>query len=196
MNIKTLIVRAKWKPIDIKNKIVFWMRHIKYGKDLCTYGTIFVRGHGKIQIGNHVTITSCRETNPIGGDTKTLFFLIKKNGQIVIGNRVGMSNVSIVASQLVEIEDDVLIGGGCKIYDYDFHSVRFEERIKENDLGAISKPVKIKKGAFIGAHSIILKGVTIGQYSVIGAGSVVTKNVPDNEIWAGNPARFIRKIEP
>ena len=47
---------------------------------------------------------------------------------------------------------------------------------------------------FIGANSIILKGVTIGERSIIGAGSVVTKNIPDDEIWAGNPAKFIRKI--
>lgn len=53
--------------------------------------------------------------------------------------------------------------------------------------------VKINDGAFIGAGSIICNTVTIGYNSIIGAGSVVTKNVPDNEIWAGNPARFIKK---
>ena len=54
--------------------------------------------------------------------------------------------------------------------------------------------VTIEHDAFIGAGSIILKGVTIGACSVIGAGSVVTKNIPPNEIWAGNPAKFIRKL--
>ncbi|WP_212635306.1 acyltransferase [Pseudozobellia thermophila] len=52
----------------------------------------------------------------------------------------------------------------------------------------------IKDRAFIGAYSIILKGVTIGENAIVGAGSVVTKSVPDNQIWAGNPAKFIRSI--
>ena len=69
----------------------------------------------------------------------------------------------------------------------------FEKRI--NEAGGETKPVIIKDGAFIGADGIILKGVTIGKKSVIGAGSVVTKSVPDGEIWAGNPAKFIRKLD-
>lgn len=64
-----------------------------------------------------------------------------------------------------------------------------------NEAGGKTKPVIIKDGAFIGTDCIILKGVTIGEKSVIGAGSVVTKSVPDGEIWAGNPAKFIRKVD-
>lgn len=63
------------------------------------------------------------------------------------------------------------------------------------DVHIKSKPVVIKRGAWIGGGSIILKGVVIGEYSVIGAGSVVTRSVPAGEIWAGNPARFIRKLD-
>lgn len=64
-----------------------------------------------------------------------------------------------------------------------------------SELGGATSPVVIKDGVFIGAHCIILKGVTIGEKSIIGAGSVVTKSIPDGEIWAGNPAKFIRRIE-
>lgn len=59
----------------------------------------------------------------------------------------------------------------------------------------IDKPVRIKSGAWIGGHSIILKGVTIGKNSVIGAGSIVTHDIPDNEVWAGNPAKYIKKFK-
>ena len=55
--------------------------------------------------------------------------------------------------------------------------------------------VRIKEGAFIGVNTIITKPVTIGKYSVVGAGSVVTKDIPDYEVWAGNPAKFIKSIQ-
>jgi acetyltransferase-like isoleucine patch superfamily enzyme len=54
-------------------------------------------------------------------------------------------------------------------------------------------PVVIKDGAFIGGHSTILKGVTIGERAIVGAGSVVRQNIPADEIWAGNPAKSVRK---
>lgn len=86
----------------------------------------------------------------------------------------------------------MLIGAGCRIWDTGFHALDVEKRLS-GDTG-VSVPIKIKRGAFIGANSTILKGVIIGENSIIGTGSVVTKSVPDNEVWAGNPAKFIRKL--
>jgi len=87
-----------------------------------------------------------------------------------------------------------MIGGGCKIWDTDFHSIYPEDRINGN-INSLNSPVIIGNNVFIGGFSIILKGVTIGDNAVIGAGSVITKNIPANEIWAGNPAKFIRKLD-
>lgn len=192
--IKKLIIKIKWLPCTVYNKILLGIRNIKTGEGLVCYGPLFIRGTGTIVLGNKVRINSCRETNPIGGDTRTILFA-KGNSRISIGNNVGISNTAMVALEEIQIEDDVMIGAGCKIYDHDFHSVNYDERMMPGDVGVKSKPVKIKKGAFVGAHTIILKGVTIGEKSVIGAGSVVTKSVPDHEIWAGNPARFVKSLK-
>ena len=194
MSIKESLIKLKWLPSHIFNKLMLRIHGFSYGKNLTTFGGVFVRGHGTVIIGNNVKITSCRETNPIGGDTKSIIYA-KKNSQITIGNNVGISNTAIVAMNSIAIEDNVLIGGGCKIYDHDFHSLDYEMRMQPVDEGVASRPVLIKMGAFVGAHSIILKGVTIGEKSIVGAGSVVTKDIPDGEIWAGNPAKYIRSNE-
>jgi acetyltransferase-like isoleucine patch superfamily enzyme len=85
----------------------------------------------------------------------------------------------------LSIEDDVMISWGCSIMDRDFHAIAGDvERLA---------PTIIGKHAWIGCQSIILKGVRIGQGAVIGAGSVVTRDVPDFAIAAGNPARIVKQ---
>ena len=146
-----------------------------------------------ISIGDSFRVNSGRKYNQIGGDTRCILSTLH-NGKIQIGNNVGISNTCIVAMESVTIHNDVRIGGSCKLYDNDFHSLTFQERMNKIDKGIEHKPINICDGAFIGAHCIILKGVTIGKHSVIGAGSVVTKDIPDGQVWAGNPARYIREI--
>lgn len=175
------------------NKCILRIRHAEVASNVKTFGRLFIRGKGSIRIGNNVRIVSCREMNPIGGDVKTVLYA-KQGGKIQIGSNTGLSNTAIIAKSEIIIGDNVLIGANCKIYDHNFHSLNFEERMLPGEQGDVSRPVHICDGAFIGAHSIILKGVTIGEKSVIGAGSVVTRSVPAGEIWAGNPAQFIRKI--
>ena len=126
----------------------------------------------------------------------------RENASISIGKRVFITG-SVIAAQNIEIGDDVLISWGTTIVDHNSHSISFSHR--END--AVDwmagkkdwthvkiAPVKISSKVWIGFNAIILKGVTIGEGAVIGAGSVVTKDVPAWTIVAGNPARVIREI--
>ena len=121
---------------------------------------------------------------------------VGENAELTIGDNVGISSSFVVAADRITIEDNVKIGGGCYIMDTDFHSSDPEARKNPGSdrQGTRTAPVTIRENAFIGASSIILKGTVIGRNSIIGAGSVVTGNVPDNQLWAGNPARFIKQL--
>lgn len=123
--------------------------------------------------------------------------------RIIINNNVFIGGGTILdVAVSIEIFDDVLISHGCLIQDSDNHNIVYEKR--KNDLrdwkerrshnweDTSKKPIIIKKGAWIGARSIILKGVTIGEGAVIGAGSVVTKDVPPFAVVGGNPAKIIK----
>ena len=139
------------------------------------------------------TANSGKKSNPIGGDT-ILRMICQKGARINIGTNCAISNSTLWANEIITIEDNVIIGGGCRIWDGDFHPMDDKER-EAHSSNFISKPILIRRNCFIGGSCIILKGVTIGERSVIGAGSVVTKSVPDGEIWAGNPAKFLKNVK-
>lgn len=120
---------------------------------------------------------------------------------ILCGNRVIINmNCTFVDNSIIEIGDDVLIASNVQIYTAT-HSTRLEERIVRNwQLGkeichTYAKPVKICNGAWIGGGVIILPGITIGENSVIGAGSIVTHSIPSNCVAVGSPCRVIKTID-
>ena len=89
---------------------------------------------------------------------------------------------------------NVQIGGNVRIFDHDYHALDPEVRRSGEDYWNVkTRPVVIGDDVFVGTNSIILKGVIIGDRSIVGAGSVVSCNIPADEIWAGNPARFVKK---
>lgn len=170
---------------------------VSLGKNVHIRGLLYVKTvkceKGSIVISDGVNINSSLSSDPIGGETRTILYT-RRGGKIIIGNNAGISNTTLVADTSITIGEYSNLGGGVKVYDTDFHSLNSEVRLN-GDTDIKSKPVVIGKRVFVGGHSIILKGVTIGDDAVIGAGSVVAKNVPSGEIWAGNPAKFIRKVK-
>ncbi len=155
---------------------------------------IMVARRGKFSIGKNFAMNNSIKGNPIGCYERCTFF-VDREAVLTIGDNVGMSQAALICHKSITIGNNVKIGGGVCIYDTDFHSLDPVIRRSSEDLkNRAEKPVVIGNDVFIGAKSIILKGVTIGENSVIGAGSVVAKTVPANQIWAGNPAKFIRSI--
>lgn len=168
--------------------------------DFHTRGIPFVnvsfKEKGCIRIGSNFWMNNGMAANQIGFG-KTPCVLQAIGGKITIGNNVGMSQTAILAVADITIGNNVLMGGGVKIYTSDFHSLNYKDRrdwIADSSQKK-SSPVIIQDDVFIGAGAIILKGVTIGARSIVGAGSVVTKNIPPDEIWAGNPARCVKKTK-
>lgn len=175
------------------NKFQIKKNSVSIGTNWKINGKIYIRNFGKVNIGNGFLANSSRLENPIGGDT-ILRLIVRKKGILQIGNFVGISNSTIVCWTSIVIEDFVSIGGSCKIWDTDFHCIDPDERKANDERNIKTRPIWIKNNAFIGGNSIILKGVTIGENSIIGAGSVIANDIPPNQIWAGNPAKFIRNI--
>ncbi len=180
----------------IWNKLVVKMVFLRENVQIKHYninGILFIKNEGEISIGDGFKAKSGLSFTPIGGDTK-LKIIVTKNAVLDIGSNVGMSNSTIYCTNKISIGNYVLIGNSCKIWDTNFHSIDPEERCFNGDREILSAPVIIEDKAFVGGGVTILKGVTIGENSIIAAGSVVTKSVPPNQIWGGNPAQFIRNL--
>ena len=162
-----------------------------------------VRFMGKVRLnfhkGSNVCLNDgfvCRSGSKYGTVTneRESAITVCEGGNLNIGFHSGVSNVNIYCSKGIYIGNNVNIGSGTVIYDTDFHSLDSKDRKDGTDTQKRKEaPIEIKDLAFIGARCTILKGVTIGEKSIVGAGSVVTCNIPDGEIWGGNPAKFIRK---
>lgn len=135
--------------------------------------------------------------NGKGIDTASNISLyVGANAKLRIGNNVGISQTSIYCKQSIEIGDYVKIGAGCLIFDSNFHCTDWEIRSdrSKDTKNAKSAPVKIGNYAFIGARCIITKGVTIGERSMISAGSVVIGDIPSDCIAGGNPCKIVKFI--
>jgi acetyltransferase-like isoleucine patch superfamily enzyme len=129
----------------------------------------------------------------IGDNSKIGTFVeIQKNA--VIGKNVKVSSHTFICEG-VEIEDDVFVGHNVSFINDKYPRAANADGLVQTEGDWRVVKTRVRKGASIGTSVTILCGVTIGENSIVGAGSVVTRNVPDNTIVAGNPARPLRKLE-
>lgn len=140
-----------------------------------------------ISIGNYATLI-CSSDKKIDIST---WQTDKLNGSISLGNYILISpGTSIRSAESIDIGDSTMIASDVVITDSDWHGI-----YDRTDYVATPKPVKIHKNVWIGERSIILKGTQIGENSIIGAGSVVHGDIPPNSVYAGNPAKEVKKLD-
>lgn len=182
------------KILTAWNILKFRRAGIKFGARLRVSGHVGLDVRGKCDIGEHFVCTSGTMSNAMGRNVRS-FIRVAPKATLTIGNEVGISSATLRCSNSITIGNHVKIGALTIITDTDAHSLDFRLRrdVATDAVNAKTRPIVIGDDVFIGVGTIICKGVTIGPRSVIGAGSVVTHSVPADEIWAGNPAQFIRK---
>jgi acetyltransferase-like isoleucine patch superfamily enzyme len=150
----------------------------------------------RIKLGDRILVNSRNDSNPAGLPHPTILAALPPHGSIEIGNSTGISGASITARCAINIGQSVLIGAGACIWDTDFHPIDAAKRRAHPTRDADCAPIKIEDEVFIGARALILKGVNIGRGAVIGAGSVVSRDVEPGSVVVGNPARVVRSVKP
>ena len=207
MKIKNIILKTLNLPLAIRtrfypmyNRFLFKLNDVHYGKNFKVFNKIYLIGKGTIKIGNDFMFTSGDCINPISRNLRGCIYT-EPHSKITIGDRVGISSSSFWISKELTIGNDVKIGADTLIIDTDSHQIdyRLRKKYPHNQEEALflnsqihSAPITIEDDVWIGAKCIILKGVTIGARSIIGAGSVVTKDIPSDCIAAGNPCKPIK----
>ena len=141
------------------------------------------------------------------------FIFESERGEVIIGNNVHLGGVTFISRNKIEIQNDVTMAWGIVIYDHNSHSIFWKDRKNDNhqcyddyinyncnnivnkDWTCVSDaPIVIESKVWIGFDVTILKGVTVGEGAVIGAKSVVTKNVEAWTVVAGNPAVVVKYL--
>lgn len=169
---------------------------LEHGSDMRLYGSPIVELHpgSRITLGHGVTLVSDARFTALGVSRPTILRTLAPGAHLTIGDGSGLSGTTICAAVSVVIGERVLIGADVMIVDTDFHPV---DSIPRTGLpvpeGRPQDAVRIGHDVFLGGRSIILKGVTVGDGAVVGAGSVVTSDVAPHTIVAGNPARLVRE---
>jgi acetyltransferase-like isoleucine patch superfamily enzyme len=190
--------------IWIINKVIGEITKIKlkFNKSILIKGKLKIKGQaiiatkngGSIEIGNNVTLNSSNYGYHINMFAPVKLYADRKNASIRIGNNTRIHGTCIHAYQNIIIGNNVLIAANCNIIDGNGHDLSFDNPSNRiNTIGG-SKSVIINDNVWIGANSLILPGVTIGEGSVIAAGSIVTKDIPPMVVAGGNPAKVIKKV--
>lgn len=152
--------------------------------------------NSRIRLGDRVTLTSRSGMTALGVAHRIVLRTVADGATIDIGADVGLSGTTICAASGITIGEGTLVGADCRIVDTDFHPIQSRSRRYE-DLPAprVQDRITIGRNVFLGMSVQVLKGVTIGDNTVVAAGAIVVSDLPADSICAGNPAKPVKKLE-
>lgn len=185
-------IRSKWWGVSLGAKCTF------VGK------TFFKRAPGsKICIGKSSRFLSDFTANSLGVNRPCMISALGYESTVIIGEKSGFSGTVVTANRSVKIGNRVFCGANTTMTDSDAHSLDFRDRVPEDFVPKDEHweepvgvaPVVIEDDVFLGLNVVVLKGVTIGRGTVVGAGSVVTNNLPAFSIAAGKPAKVVGSLK-
>jgi acetyltransferase-like isoleucine patch superfamily enzyme len=187
-------------PLGLATSRLLWPWVLRRRKGLRTDGRIRVNGMplieirdgARIHIGDNVTLNSWNRHYHINLFAPVKLVAEGADAEIRIGRNTRVHGSCLHARSLVSVGENCLIAGNCQIFDCSGHDLSFQNVDARLETMGDSRPVIIEDAVWIGAHVLVLPGVTIGRGSVIGAGSVVTRDVPPMVVAAGNPARVVK----
>ena len=173
INVRALILH---QPIKGLAKGIFW-----------GYTHFSIVPNSSVVLGKKVRFRSSAFSNLIGLNHRCIISTLENGAEIVLGDHCGVSGVTIGCHKRITLGEGVMVGANSVITDGDWHSL--DSRSGE------SKEIIIERNVWIGLNCVVLKGVRIGENSVIGACSVVTNDIPSNVVAAGNPCRIIKYLK-
>lgn len=184
------------------NQLYFKLAGVNFGKGLTVFNKVYLKvaKSSSISIGKNLVITSGDSINPLCRTQRACLY-VRKGAKLIIGDDCGFSSPCFWCDDQIVVGNRVKMGGDCVIIDSDAHSLDYRDRAIESNISSEDAflkvkhaPIEIEDDVWIGTRCIIMKGVTIGARSVVGAGSIVTKDVPADTLVCGSPAKVIRTL--
>ncbi len=166
---------------------------VEIGRDCRFHGPILLSrtGYSRIQVGDGCLFRSAYRANRVGLNHPCMLTTREPGAELIIGPGCGLSATAIAAAERVVLGRNVLCGANVAIMDTDWHSLDHASGVPGRSAHA---PVFIEDDVWLGLNAIVLKGVTIGNGTVVAAGSIVTESLPPRVLAAGQPARVIREL--
>lgn len=176
-----LVLKLQSKKVSFQSDIIFK-----------GYPLLQIEKDTRLKIGKNVSFTSLNRGYHLNLQNPVKLMLDKKGAEIIIGDNTRIHGTCIHAQESIRIGNNCLIAGNCQIIDSSGHDLSIENVKNRINTKGKTKPIVIEDNVWIGANTFVLPGVTIGEGSIIGAGSIVLSNIPPYSIARGNPAVVIK----